>query len=90
MVPPFDVNHLQIANCSNLSIVYCFWAILGKHCLHNRAMKMLTRKSYDCAGTAFVQGDSAGGSKLIEQALSQLSKCLNFGVIQGDWTDQMI
>ena len=30
---------------------------------------ILTRKSHNCAGTAFVQGDSAGGSKLIEQTL---------------------
>ena len=28
---------------------------------------ILTRKSYNCTGTAFVQGDSAGGSKFIEQ-----------------------
>ena len=27
----------------------------------------LTRKSHNCVGTAFVQGASAGGSKLIEQ-----------------------
>ena len=30
---------------------------------------ILTRKSHNCTGTAFVQGDSAGGSKLIEQTL---------------------
>ena len=30
---------------------------------------IFTRKSHNCAGTAFVQGDSAGGSKLIEQTL---------------------
>ena len=30
---------------------------------------ILTRKSHNCAGTAFVQEDSAGGSKLIEQTL---------------------
>ena len=28
---------------------------------------ILTRNSHNCAGTAFVQGNSAGGSKLIEQ-----------------------
>ena len=33
---------------------------------------ILTRKSHNCAGTAFVQGDSAGGSKLIEQTLTML------------------
>ena len=31
---------------------------------------ILTRKSHNCAGIAFIQGDSAGGSKLIEQTLS--------------------
>ena len=30
----------------------------------------MTRKSHNCAGTAFIQGDSAGGSKLIEQTLN--------------------
>ena len=30
---------------------------------------ILTRKSHNCAGTAFVQGDSTGGSTLIEQTL---------------------
>ena len=30
---------------------------------------ILTRKSHNCAGTTFVQGDSAGGSKLSEQTL---------------------
>ena len=30
---------------------------------------ILTRKSHYSAWTAFVQGDSAGGSKLIEQTL---------------------
>ena len=34
---------------------------------------ILTRKSHNCAGTAFVQGDSAGGSKLTEQTLTPLS-----------------
>ena len=30
---------------------------------------ILTRKSHNWAGIAFIQGDSAGGSKLIEQTL---------------------
>ena len=30
---------------------------------------ILTRKSHNCAEIAFIQGDSAGGSKLIEQTL---------------------
>ena len=33
---------------------------------------ILTRKSHNCAGTAFVQGDTAGGSKMIEQTLHDL------------------
>ena len=33
---------------------------------------ILTRKSHNCAGTVFVQGESAGGSKLIEQTLTRL------------------
>ena len=32
---------------------------------------ILTRKSYDCPGIGFIQGDSAGGSKLIEQTLAR-------------------
>ena len=31
---------------------------------------IFTRKSHNYAGTAFVQGDSAGGSKLTEQTLA--------------------
>ena len=34
---------------------------------------ILTRKSHNCAGTAFVQGDPTGGSKLIEQTLQTAS-----------------
>ena len=33
---------------------------------------ILTKKSHNCAGTAFVQGDFTGGSKLIEQTLAKL------------------
>ena len=41
---------------------------------------ILTKKSHNCAGTAFVQGDSEGGSKLSEQTKSsrlkiKLSEC---------------
>ena len=35
---------------------------------------ILARKSHNCAGTALVQGDSAGGSKLVEQTLYRNSK----------------
>ena len=34
---------------------------------------ILTRNSHNCAGTAFVQGDSASGSKFIEQTLRCLT-----------------
>ena len=30
---------------------------------------ILTRKTHNCSGIAFIQGDSAGGSKLIEQSI---------------------
>ena len=33
---------------------------------------ILTRKSHNSAGTTFVQGDSAGGLKLIEQTLTDM------------------
>ena len=33
---------------------------------------ILTRKSHNCAGIAFSQGDSAGDSKLTEQTLSMI------------------
>ena len=39
---------------------------------------ILTRKSHNCAGTAFVQGDSAVGSNLIEQILPFTIKSYRF------------
>ena len=39
---------------------------------------ILTGKSRNCAGTAFVQGDSADGSKLTEQTLKQISYTVKF------------
>ena len=33
---------------------------------------ILTRKNHNCSGIAFIQGDSAGGLKLIEQTIQQL------------------
>ena len=38
---------------------------------------IFTRKSRNCAGTAFVQGDSAGGSKLTEQTLKSVQSALS-------------
>ena len=37
-----------------------------------------TRKSHNCAETAFAQGDSAGGSKLTEQTLQTIFIQCNF------------
>ena len=58
--------------CSNSSIVYYlpgdFGQALFVSCCHEDAIS--TRKSHSCAGTAFVQGNSTGGSKLIEQTLT--------------------
>ena len=44
---------------------------------------IFTRKSHNCAGTAFVQGNSAGGSKLIEQTLKELVGLSAFVVKEG-------
>ena len=44
-----------------------FWQALLIRSCHEDVV--LTRKSHNCAGTAFVQGHSAGGSKMIEQTL---------------------
>ena len=69
--PLFDVDHLKIANCSNLTIVFYplgnFGQALCRRSCHEDLI--LTRKGYSCTGIAFIQGDSAGGSKLIEQTL---------------------
>ena len=44
-------------------------------------MKMhFHKKEPNCSGTAFVQGDSAGGSKLIEQTLSILDPTMTTGI----------
>ena len=72
-IPLFDVDHLEIANCSNLTIVFYplgnFGQALCIRLCHEDLI--LTRKSHNCAGIAFIQGDSAGGSKLIEQTLQR-------------------
>ena len=44
-----------------------------------------TRKSHNCAGTAFVQGDSTGGSKLIEQTLHYNLAKLHLFMIILNW-----
>ena len=64
----FDINYLEIANCSNKSIVfylYCdFLQALFVRSCHEDVI--LTKKSHNCTGTAFFQGNSAGGSRLID------------------------
>ena len=71
LLPLFNVGHLEIANCSNLTIVFDPLGNSGQAlCIRScHEDLILTRKSYNCAGIAFIQGDSAGGSKLIEQTL---------------------
>ena len=61
LLPPFDIDDLELADCSNFDIVYYFSSILGRHCLQDCAMKMrfLQERTIKSAGTAFVQGDSA-------------------------------
>ena len=65
------VDHLKIANCANLTIVFYPLGSFGQSlCIRSFYEDLiLTRKSQSCAGIAFIQGDSAGGSKLSEQTL---------------------
>ena len=67
----FDANHLEIANGSNLIIVFYPLGNFGQAlCIGScHEDQILTRKSHNCVGIAFIQGDSVGGSKLIEQTL---------------------
>ena len=69
--PLFDVDHLKVANCSNLTIVFYPLGNFGQALCIRSCHKdlILKRKSHDCSGIAFIQGDSAGGSKLIEETL---------------------
>ena len=68
LLPP---DHLKIANCFNLTIVFYPLGNFGQAlCIKScHEDLILTRKSHNCGGIAFIQGDSAGGSKLIEQTL---------------------
>ena len=56
--PLLDVDDLEIADCSKLLFI--------RSCHED---VIFTGKSHNFAGTAFVQGDSVGGSKLTEQTL---------------------
>ena len=62
--PLFDVDHLEIANCSNLTIVFYPLGNFGQAlCIRSCHEELiLTRKSHNCAWNAIIQGDSGGGS----------------------------
>ena len=64
------VNRSLKADCTDFTVFY-FLGGFGQQLLIRSCHEdvILTKKSHDCAGTAFVQEDSAGGSKLIEQTL---------------------
>ena len=66
LLPP---DHMKIANCSNLATVFYPLGNFGQAlCIRScHEDLILTRKSHNCSGITFIQGDSAGGSKLIEQ-----------------------
>ena len=61
-----------MANCSNLTIVIYPLGSFGQAlCIRScHEDLILTRKSHNCTGTAFIQGNPVGGSKLIEQSLA--------------------
>ena len=65
-------DHLKITNCPNLTTVFYPLGNFGQAlCIRScHEDLILTRKSHNCSGIAFIQGDSAGGSKLIEQTIS--------------------
>ena len=73
------------------SLKHClfFRATLGQALLTRSCHEdvTLTRMSHNCAWTAFVQGESAGGSKLIEQTLptsrAQIAPMATRGIIIG-------
>ena len=72
LLPLFDLDRLEIANCSNLTIVFYTLGNFGQAlCIRScHEDLIMTRKSHNCAGITFIQGDSAGGSKLIEQTIA--------------------
>ena len=71
LLPLFDVDHLKMTNCSNLTTAFYPLGNFGQAlCIRScHEDLILTRKSHNCPGIELIQGDSAGGSKLIEQTL---------------------
>ena len=69
LIPAFDIDHVETVNCSNSSIVHCLLSDFGQALFMRSCHEdvSLARKSHNWAGTAFVQEDPAGGSKLTEQ-----------------------
>ena len=74
LFPLFDVDLLEIANCSDITIVFyplgSFGQALCTRSCHEDLL--LTWKSHNCAKIAFIQGESAGDSKLSEQTLADV------------------
>ena len=69
--PLFNVDHLETANCSNLTIVFYPLDNFGQAlCIRScHEDLILTRKSHNCARIAFIQG-----SKLIEWSFKRIQK----------------
>ena len=76
LLPLFDVGHLEIAKCSNLTIVFYPLSNFGQAlCVRScHEDLILTRKSHNCARITLIQVDSVGASKLIEQTLQIKTK----------------
>ena len=80
LLPPFDIDHLETVNFSNLSMCISF----GRFC----ASMILARKGCNCIGTAFVQGDAVSGSKLTEETLHSNSGPAESVRLLRLWSDQ--
>ena len=67
LLPLFDVDYLEIANCPNLATFFYPLGNFGQAlCIRScHEDLILTRKGHNGAGIAFIQGDSAGGSKFM-------------------------
>ena len=82
-----NIDHLKIVNCFFIYLLRFVHYILGDfgQTLFIRSCHddvILTRKKHNCTGTAFIQGDSEGGSKLIEQTSHRGIKGANLGKCQ--------